>query len=359
VAPTNDTIYTAVTSTLVINAQQATGTILDRLGARLAGIADGPGLAALGGPGLASLGAAGPVLGAPLQVAQAGNVGQMDALAQSLPQMAEGAWFRGIGGFASINGNASAPGYTGDSGGFLAGWDRMVLPDTYLGLAGGYTHADIDEHSTSTGAVDTARVNVYGGTLWGASLLTATAGYAHDWIGTERPVAMIGVASESHGGDEASAAAQWALPIHLDALTITPKAGLQFLHLSEGGFAETGADGFDLSSGSRDTNSLQPYVGVAAAQSFVTADGTQITPEVRLGYSREVLSNNRLLTVAATDGTPFLVQGVKPSRDMVTPGVGLTVQAQQNLYLYANYDALVHTGNTTDQTLSAGLRVRF
>jgi fibronectin-binding autotransporter adhesin len=65
------------------------------------------------------------------------------------------------------------------------------------------------------------------------------------------------------------------------------------------------------------------------------------------------------LTVAATDGTLFLVAGVKPSRDMVTPGLGLTVQAQPNLDLYANYDIVLHTGNTSQQTVAAGLRVRF
>jgi fibronectin-binding autotransporter adhesin len=105
---------------------------------------------------------------------------------------------------------------------------------------------------------------------------------------------MVGVASESHGGDEATAAAQWALPLHAGALTVTPKAGLQFLHLAEAGFVESGAGGFDLSSGARSTDSLQPYVAVSAAESFTTTNGTRITPEVRLGYSHEVLSNNRV-----------------------------------------------------------------
>ncbi len=41
VAPTNDTIYSAVTSTAILTAQQANGIILDRLGQRQAGIADG------------------------------------------------------------------------------------------------------------------------------------------------------------------------------------------------------------------------------------------------------------------------------------------------------------------------------
>ena len=35
----------------------------------------------------------------------------------------------------------------------------------------------------------------------------------------------------------------------------------------------------------RMTASFQPYVSFAAAQKFVTADGTEVTPELRLGYA--------------------------------------------------------------------------
>jgi outer membrane autotransporter protein len=84
-----------------------------------------------------------------------------------------------------------------------------------------------------------------------------------------------------------------------------------------------------------------------------------VTPELRLGYSREVLSNARSLTVAAVGGTQFLVSGVKPSRDMLSAGIGVTLRAQDNFYLYANDDAVLTTGNTTDQTLAAGLRIKF
>ena len=44
---------------------------------------------------------------------------------------------------------------------------------------------------------------------------------------------------------------------------------------------------------------------------------------------------------------------------MLTAGVGLTMQAGANLYLYADYDAVVPTGNTAYQVVSAGLRIRF
>ncbi|HEX2647544.1 MAG TPA: autotransporter domain-containing protein, partial [Candidatus Dormibacteraeota bacterium] len=80
---------------------------------------------------------------------------------------------------------------------------------------------------------------------------------------------------------------------------------------------------------------------------------------LRLGYAREVLSNARLLTVATVGGASFPVSGVKPSRDIVTAGLGLTMTAGQQLSLYANYDAVLPAGNTTEHVVSAGLRLRF
>jgi fibronectin-binding autotransporter adhesin len=154
------------------------------------------------------------------------------------------------------------------------------------------------------------------------------------------------------------------LPLQVQGLgqgvaTLTPKAGFQFLHLGESGFSETGAGGLNLSSASRGTDSFQPFVALAASQKFITADGTLITPEVRLGYDREALSGARTLTVATVGGAQFPVTGIKPSRNIATAGAGLTLQAGPALSLYATYDAVLPTANTTDQTVQAGLRIRF
>lgn len=104
---------------------------------------------------------------------------------------------------------------------------------------------------------------------------------------------------------------------------------------------------------------LQPYIGLVASQKLVTTGGAEITPELRLGYAYEVLSNSRLLTVTAVDGANFQVAGVKPSCNQLTAGIGISMVAGPNLCLYANYDATLPTGNTTDQTIQAGLRWRF
>jgi outer membrane autotransporter protein len=353
-APTNDTVYTAVTSTAVLTAQQANSIILDRLGQRQSGIADG------------EVAVAAPAGVPGTQLAQAGNAGVIGDVLSQLPQsaLAQGAWFRGVGEFASVNGSSSAPGFTGSSGGFLAGSDRPVVENVYLGIAGGYLHSNIDEHSTSSGTEGSARVALYGGALVGSSLFTGTAGYAHDWFDTQRGITGIGTASQSHGGNEATAAAQWSLPLAIQGYgsgiaTLTPKAGVQFVHLSEDGFDESGASGFDLSSTNHGTDGVQPYIGAALAQKFVTDGGTEMTPELRFGYAREALSGSRFLTVATVGGASFPVIGVRPSRDQVTAGLGITMAAGPNLSFYANYDAILPTGNTTDQTLSAGLRWKF
>ena len=358
VGPVNDTVYSAATSTAIMNAQQINSIILDRLGNRQGGIADGQ-IAALSPSGFA---------GAPAttQLADAGPLSALGDALSALPQspLAEGAWFRGIGGFASVNGNSTAPGFTGSTGGFLAGYDRPVAPNIYLGVAGGYQHSSIDEHSTSTGSESSARFAVYGGGFVGPSLITATAGYARDWFDTDRGFAGFGTAAEQHGGNEATVASQWSLPLAIAGYgggqaSLTPKAGVQFVHLSENAFADSGAGGFDLSASGHGTDSFQPYIGAALAQKFTTDNGTLITPEVRAGYAYETLNNSRLLTVATVGGGTLPAAGVSPSRNQLSAGLGFSVQAAPNLSLYATYDAVLPTGNTTEQTVQAGLRIKF
>ena len=114
---------------------------------------------------------------------------------------------------------------------------------------------------------------------WQGNLFAATAGYAHDWFDTRRAL-VVGTASQKHGGDEATAAAQCSRPIAVPGIggraTVTPKAGVQFVHLSENRFAEGGAGGFSLSSADRDTNSFQPYIGVVAAGTITVLSGLAI-----------------------------------------------------------------------------------
>ena len=348
VAPTNDTVFSAVTTTAILNAQWASRMLLDRWGSGLSGTTSLPSVTRLTPRGKS-------------QTALSGSAIAMDAVAVALPEtMARyGGWFWGSGNFVSLNGSTAAPGFAARSGGFLAGIDQPVGDETWAGAAAGYGHTGLSEHAPSSGDMDTARVAFYGGTRLGPTVLSATTGFAHDWITTARPLVGIGTAQEGHGGQEVTAAAQASLPLDIGGVRVTPRAGVQFVNLFESSFAETGANGFNLSNRGRGTDSLQPYFATSSWRSFATDQGSIITPEVRLGYTREALSNSRLVTVATVTGANFPVQGVKPSKNMLTAGAGVTMQAQDNVYLYADYDAVAPTGNTAYQIVSAGLRIKF
>ncbi|ETN82860.1 outer membrane insertion signal domain protein [Necator americanus] len=181
---------------------------------------------------------------------------------------------------------------------------------------------------------------------------------------TTRGIEGVGNASETHGGDEATFAAQWSMPLTISGLaggsaTLTPKAGIQYVHLSEGAFTDTGAGAFNLSADGRSADSFQPYFGFAVSQLFTTRSGTEITPELRLGYAYETLSSTRGLNVIAVDGTAFPVTGIAPSRNQLIAGLGVTITAAPNLSFYASYDAILPVGNTRSQTFQAGLRWKF
>src|SRR5205823_3060361 len=99
VAPTNDTVFSAVTTTAILNAQWANRMLLDRWGSAQTGVDHAPL-------------AVGLVFPTKLQRASAA-AGPVDALATALPEAVAryGGWFWGAGNFASLNGSATAPGF--------------------------------------------------------------------------------------------------------------------------------------------------------------------------------------------------------------------------------------------------------
>jgi outer membrane autotransporter protein len=133
-------------------------------------------------------------------------------------------------------------------------------------------------------------------------------GYVHDFIDATRPIASTGeTARSSHGGNEATAAMQASLYLSAHGIALTPKAGVDYVHLFEDGFSESGSPGFDLIGAHRNSDSLRPFIGGAAAKSFTSDDGLVVTPVLDLAYSHELMhtvpSNTCKSAAAASTST--------------------------------------------------------
>jgi fibronectin-binding autotransporter adhesin len=300
----------------------------------------------------------------PTQVAFAGGAEALSGMLAQLPdQLAmNGGWFRATGTFANVSSQGNAAGFHSSGGGFLAGFDRQIAPDLVAGVAAGYSRTDADIHDDggSTATIDTPRAFVYGRYLLPTAYIDGSLGYAFDRFDMTRPVVNTGTtATSSHDGNEVSLSIQGGRPVALGWATLTPKAGFQYLHLSEDGYTETGAGVNNLTVSSHDADSFRPMIGATLNRLLITDGGTRIVPEARASYSHELLNVQHRVTEQDASSAPTSVTGLNPGRNIVGLGTGVAVAATNSLALFADYDASLSPGNATVQTVSAGLRWRF
>lgn len=342
IEPTDSTTFSATGSSTINNSQTSTANLFDYLGGQHGG-GDGGGTA---------------FLRKPIQIAMAGDGGLAELFSPGVTTLYN-AWFRATGRLSDLDGSGATPGFKTKSGGFMGGIDRGFGDGVLAGIAFGFDQTYIDEDNGNSGHVSTPRVALYGTYETGPLAFDATLGYAHHLIDTRRLVTATAQTAEAdHGGDEIAAAVQASYRIEAGDVTITPRAGAMYTHLSEESFVESGAPGFNLTVASRNTESLRPFVGVDIAKSFAMEDGTKLKPQLSLEYSRETMDDAPSSTVSVGGGT-FTVRGLEPSEDRVTAGLSLDAEVDNRLSFHAGYQAVLPTGNLFAQAVEVGLTYKF
>ncbi|RQU77986.1 autotransporter domain-containing protein [Burkholderia cenocepacia] len=263
-------------------------------------------------------------------------------------------WAVASGSSTKVGGTSGAPGFLTHAYGFLAGGQGR-LGDATVGAAGGYTHTALSEDTTgASGAIDTLRVALYGAQPIGAVNLSATLGYGLDSLSQKRPFGSAGTAEGDHLGHEFTAATQASLPMAAGGFRFAPHVGLRYAYVRGSGFSEDGANGQNLHVGPDSARSLQPYVGVSLAKAF----GDAVRPvdvQLRVGYAHEVLRGSRVVQVQSQDGTVFAAPGTDLPRSFLTTGASVTLQAAKTTTVSLGLDATINTGHVSAQ--SAYVRV--
>ena len=343
VAPTNDTGFVGLGNAMLINTHVANSALLSHLTNR----------GRDGETPQSSLSGTQPV-----KVAFDGGARMNGMLAQLPDAIAEmGGWFRAIGNFSSLSGAGNVPGFDTQGGGFLAGIERPFGDELTMGFAGGYSRTDFSGTGT-TGTIDTPRVALYGSYEPGRWGFDGAIGYGYNSVSAARPIAALGAtASSHHDGHEADADLQARARLDVSGFTIVPAAGLEYVHLYETGFTESGAPGFDLTVSNRNSDSLRPFVGASVERRSTMENGIVLTAEADFAFSYELFATPPSLVQVG--GGSFDVDGLVPSRDQITLGGEVTASMNDRLALYADYQVVPPTGNLFQQTVSAGFRYRF
>jgi len=332
VLPEIPTLYPAVTSVVVDEAQQANTLLVSRLTqARDEALVD--------------------------QLRIGNSPDHLDGTAPG--SSAYGAWGRGYGGFGSTSGSGGTPSFDTKGGGVIAGIDEALNSGSgAAGFAISYSITDLSEHGGSSARISTPQVGIYGGYWFGRLALDAALGIGVPSITGTRNLAGSGPAKSSFSDKEFTTAFQASLPFRRGLLVVTPAIGMDYSFLSQTAFSESGST-LDIDGRASTTNSLQPFVSVTFLRRIETPSGIAIEPSLRASYAFEALSTSRSLTFQApNDSSEFVAEGIPVSRSTFGVGGSLNVEVSRALAFGADA-SWTHNGSSNNATFDASVRYRF
>jgi outer membrane lipase/esterase len=145
------------------------------------------------------------------------------------------------------------------------------------------------------------------------------------------------------------------------ALTISPIAGLQYVHLTVGGFNETGANSADLSIRSQDADSLRSRLGFRVDYHIPVSKDWAFATELCAAWQHEYMDDSRAI-ISSFEGSglsSFTVRTIKPERDAVLVGIGVNTTYHERLTLFLDYDVQTGQADYLEQSVKGGIKWTF
>jgi outer membrane autotransporter protein len=281
----------------------------------------------------------------------------------SADQLLDNVWLQGFGSFGHLDGDGNASGGDFTISGLSGGFDYRLSPEMLVGLAMGYSHDDASVGGPgASGSVDAIQFAGYGGYVNGPWHLDGIFSYGYLQTDTKRFINVGSIYQEADGsydGNVFSLSTEGGYAFKAGPVTIEPTLGLNYAHLSQDSFQETGqaSDGhnYGLNVNSVDMDSLRSAVGVRLAAQFGEKDGVQFIPALRAAWEHEFMDKTADVNASFIGGSgDFVVRGVELGADSAALGAGLTVAFNKALQGFVNYDAQLNE-RLSSHAISGGL----
>jgi outer membrane autotransporter protein len=295
----------------------------------------------------------------PVQLASAGSALPPMQQQSSADQLLDNVWLQGFGSFGHLDGDGNASGGDFTISGLSGGFDYRLSPEMLVGLAMGYSHDDASVGGPgASGSVDAIQFAGYGGYVSGPWHLDGIFSYGYLQTDTKRLIKVGSISQEADGsydGNVFSLSTEGGYAFEAGPVTIEPTLGLNYTHLSQDSFSETGAGVYGLNVNSVDMDSFRSAVGVRLAAKFGEKDDVQFIPELRAGWEHEFLDRTADVNASFIGGSgDFVVRGVELGADSGVLGAGLTVWFNKAIQGFVNYDARMNE-RISSHTISGGL----
>jgi len=257
-------------------------------------------------------------------------------------------WAQGLGGWAHADSDGNAASMKSRFGGFLSGADARLGDSWRAGLVAGYMRTDlnVDDRSSSAG-IDSVQFGGYAGGRLGAFNVRGGASYSYDRIDTSRAIFFPGFTDKTTAhfhGNVGQVFGEVGYGMALGHVALEPVAGLAYVHVRDGSFAEAGGLAA-LSASSANESTGYSTLGVRAATAVPLANGTVLIPRgsVQWQYAFGDVTPVTALAFQST-GTSFTVAGIPIARNaaLIEGGFDWRFSPQAKLGAYYQGELSAH-----------------
>jgi subtilase-type serine protease len=268
-------------------------------------------------------------------------------------------WVSGSGQFINLhNASNGTPGYSGSSGGVVAGIDVAPLPEARLGLAIGFNSQSISTSTAADYSGHSLQVQAYGSANHGILFVDAQAGGVFNEGTAHRTLSAHGVTANGDvDGNGFGGSLRGGARLGIEKWNIEPSLTLSGLSLHQNGLTETGAGPVGVNVGGSSITSIQTLVSMQVDRRFPINGVYAIVPSMQAGWAYETM-NTQARTSASFIGAPgsaFTMSNPSIGRSAAVVGVHAILETGAPIEVFAGYDAAFNNRSTA-QTVTAGVR---
>lgn len=255
-----------------------------------------------------------------------------------------GAWVKLIASTATQEQDGMYDGYKTRSGGLAMGIDHKFSYDITAGLAFGYTRTNVDQkdfRAGDTANTDSYNIVAYASKDFERAYVEGAVSYAHHDTDSTRAAAVGRTAHAEIDANQYTGHLSAGYRFNVkDKATVTPFLALDYTHLAQDAYTETGAGAINLQVDELSTNRTTFGGGLRVGTKIDNAS-TTLRPELKLAaYHISGGTNTDIAAQYVGGGAKFVTPGTDLNNMMYNVGLGLKAQINEatSLGFTVDYD---------------------
>lgn len=270
------------------------------------------------------------------------------------------AWMRGFAqsGTVESNGNISETDYL--INGASVGLERRVTPYHLVGVS--FSSSQYSATTPMTNAhTSNQHMSLYTAAMNDYVYLAGAFSFGWSDYETARNLQVGGMtrtAQAAYDGQDLSTYLEFGAYMGVGSWQLRPLLGVQYTHLTQDQFRETGADSLNLAVAKNQTDSVRLSAGARLSSEFGTGKSVVWVPRFSARWMAELGESDQLVTAGFADSAAgtFVTQGADFGDQFLLAGAGLAVDVGMATRLFVNYD-LQTTSSHTAHIGSGGLQL--